>query len=352
MPPRKAPSERNTKQELLDAYNGVLGELETKRAQELNPEKRQEAKKTQEAVATATSLTPETAVTALLEIRGKISQTLSSLADQIAAETGKFVTIQNAIKAKESEVRELFGIEKAATSLAALIEAERQKSLQLEEEYEKKKAALQEEVETARTAWTTEKRLHEQEIKDREASEKKTRERQTEEFTYNFNREKQLSTQKLKDELMALEKELAGKKEAAEKQFTEREKILHAAESELAELRRLTAAHKGQIETAVSQAVQSATDRLKADYTAREALAKSQADGERKVLEARIKALEQAVAEQTATTTRATTQLETAYQKVQEIAIRAVEGSQNAKQLSDLQKLLAETGRKTTSEKP
>jgi hypothetical protein len=44
-------------------------------------------------------------------------------------------------------------------------------------------------------------------------------------------------------------------------------------------------------------------------------------------------------------------QLEAAYQKVQEIAEKAIEGSSQAKSLADLQKLLAEQGRKSPAEK-
>ena len=53
--PAKKLSEKNTKQEMLDAYQSVVKQLEEKRTTELNPEKRIEEKKCQEAVKVAES---------------------------------------------------------------------------------------------------------------------------------------------------------------------------------------------------------------------------------------------------------------------------------------------------------
>jgi len=52
-----------------------------------------------------------------------------------------------------------------------------------------------------------------------------------------------------------------------------------------------------------------------------------------------------------AANTKLAQQLEAAYQKVQDIAEKTVEGTSQAKSLADLQKLLIEQGRKGREEK-
>jgi len=57
--PPKTLSEKNTKQEMLDAYRAVVRQLQDRRAAELNPEKRLQEKQADEAVAVAAELAPD-----------------------------------------------------------------------------------------------------------------------------------------------------------------------------------------------------------------------------------------------------------------------------------------------------
>jgi predicted RNase H-like nuclease (RuvC/YqgF family) len=74
-------------------------------------------------------------------------------------------------------------------------------------------------------------------------------------------------------------------------------------------------------------------------------------DGERNVLNTRISSLEKTVEQQTAQLIKLSQQLETAYQKVQDIALKAVEGSATVKSVAGLQQLMNEQMRKPTQEK-
>jgi hypothetical protein len=69
------------------------------------------------------------------------------------------------------------------------------------------------------------------------------------------------------------------------------------------------------------------------------------------VLTTRIAALEQTVQEQAQRLSGLSQQAEKAYGQVQEIAVRAIEGSGSAKQLANLQQLLAEQARKAAGER-
>ena len=59
--------------------------------------------------------------------------------DQLEGEVSRFVAVRQAIAAKEKELAELYEIEKAAMSLAALIEAQNQKRADFTTEMETKR---------------------------------------------------------------------------------------------------------------------------------------------------------------------------------------------------------------------
>ena len=206
--PPKTLSDKNTKQEMLDAYRAVVRQLQEKRAAELNPEKRLQEKQAEEAVAVAAELAPDGVERALGNLKADIGQSLAQIAERMASEVTRFKAIQKAVESKERELQELYGIEKAATSLAALIEAQHQKRQDFEIELGRQKEELTREIESTRADWEKEKKSREAEIREREALEKKNREREKEEFAYLFKREQQSVRDKLNDEKTALEKEI------------------------------------------------------------------------------------------------------------------------------------------------
>jgi uncharacterized coiled-coil protein SlyX len=69
------------------------------------------------------------------------------------------------------------------------------------------------------------------------------------------------------------------------------------------------------------------------------------------VLTTKIDSLTKTVTEQSEQIARISQQLEKAYQKVQDIAIKAIEGSSNFKSMTSFQQLLTEQARKQPQEK-
>ena len=308
-------------------------------------------KQAEEAVAVAADLAPDGVERALGNLKADIGQSLAQIAERMASEVARFKAVQRAVKSKERELQELYGIEKAATSLAALIEAQHQKRQDFEIELDRQKEELTREIESTRADWEKEKKNREAEIRERDAIEKKNREREKEEFAYVFKREQQAARDKLNDEKATLEREILAKRESAAKELAEREKAVAAQEKELAELRQRVTAFPKDLESAVDRAVKEASERLKADAKSREELLRKEFEGERNVSAARNEALEKMSKDLSDQNTKLAKQLEAAYQKVQEIAEKAIEGSSQAKSLADLQKLLAEQARKAPAER-
>src|SRR6266576_1754432 len=253
--PIKKLSDKSTKQEMLEAYQSLAKQLEEKRAAELAPERRLEEKRTEEALKVAAAIAPDGIDREIGGLKAEIGKMLADVSDRLAAESARFRNVQKAVESKERELKELYGIEKAAVSLAALIEAQNQKRADFETQMAREREELQAEMDAKHAAWEEEKRVHEAEVKERDAAEKKAQERAREDFTYNFKREQQTIKDKLTDEKIALEKEIKLKRETADKEFAEREKAIVEKERELSDLRAKAASFPKELEAAVAQGI-------------------------------------------------------------------------------------------------
>jgi hypothetical protein len=117
----------NTKQEMLDAYNTVLKQLEAQKELDLKPEKKLEEKKTKEVIQVADSLSTEGIARETSNLKIEAGKMLAQISDRMEEEINRYKTIQNAVTLKEKELHELYEIEKSAMTLAALIESQNQK---------------------------------------------------------------------------------------------------------------------------------------------------------------------------------------------------------------------------------
>jgi len=341
----------NTKQEMLEAYSAILRQLEAQREAELKPEKKLEEKKAKEVTQVAESLSSEGVAKEISNLKIETSKTLAQISDRLEEEVNKFRAIQSAIALKENELQELYEIEKSAVALAALIESQHQKRQAFELEMAEKKETLSQEIEALRAQREQEKKEYEEEVRERDTAEKKKRDRDKEEFEYSFKREQKLTKDKFEDEKAKLEKEILIKKEQMEKELKAREEVIAEREEELNELKKRVAAFPKEMETAMGKAIKEATDRLTLEAKNREELQKREFIGEKNVLTTRIESLERIAKEQSEQITKLTQQLEKAYQQVQEIAVKTIEGSSTVKSFANLQQWISEQTRKTPQEK-
>lgn len=341
----------NTKKEMVEAYNALLRQLEEKEEAALKPEKKLEEKKKSEVVAVAASLSTEGVAKEINSLKLEINNALAQISEKLEQEVQKFQSVQKAIAFKERDFQEVYEIERAAATLAALIEAQNQRRLDFETEMTARKEQLDREIKVMRLEWEREKKEHEAQTRERDAEEKKSRERQKEEFAYAFERERRLATDKFHEQKANLEKELRQWKEETEKALMARERDVTAREGKLTELEQAVQSFPEELEAAVARAVKEATERLKAEAKNREELVKKEFDGERNVLTTRIASLEKTTEQQNEQIAKLSQQIEMAYQKVQDIALKAVEGSSAYKSLAGLQQILSEQARGAAQEK-
>jgi len=341
----------STKKELLDAYLSALKQLEEKSKTELQPQKMAEEKKKTEAIKKADELSLEGVAGAIGALKLEMSRILTQLSDRLENEVNNYKNIQSAIALKNQELKEIYDIENSASTLAALIEAQKQKRREFEEQIARDEETLMNEVREARKKWTEEEKQHELTMKERAQLEQKMREREREEYIYNFNREQKLEKDRFEDLKAKLEKEMALKKEEVERELSQREKMIAEKEAEVADLREKVMNFPKQLEVAVAKAVKETTENLKVQAKSREDLLLKEFEGEKNVLNTKMAILEKLAAEQGEKIKELSDKLEKAYGKIQDVAVKAIEGASQAKSFTDLQRILAEKPLKAPLEK-
>ena len=342
---------RPPRQQVLEALAEAEKTVSERREAQAKPEEKIEARAVAQAVAAADELSTEGVVKSIGELKSVVGKMLTQLSDRLEEQVARYVQIQRAIVAKDGELKEIYEIQRSASTLAALLEAHERQRSQLETELAELKQRIEREIEETRSQWDHEKKQRETESRERDAAELKRREREKEEYRYAFAREQQQARDQFADEMAKAHKDLAERKAAADRELQEREQAVKTREDELATLRQRVEAFPKELEAAVARALKEATARQQQDAAAREELLKREFAGEKNVLTTRIHSLDQTVKEQSEQIARLLGQAEKAYGQVQEIAVRAIEGSASAKQLTNLQQLLADQARKSGAER-
>lgn len=345
-------TEKSTKKELLDAIEHLKKMHESRMSSELNPEKVKEEKRKDEVVKTAEVEVSGSIDSKVKDLQLAFAKALAELGEKLKIEGEKYSELKEAVAFKEAELKAIYDIEQNASTLAALIEAQRRKEedfnaemsrrrQETEKDLEETEAKLQGEIDATRASWEQQKREHDAALKEQKASEEKERARRKEDFEYNFQRECQQRKDKLADELSKSEKEMSQRKESFERQAAEKDAELKAREEKVAQrenlvdaLQKQVDAFPAELDAKVKQAVGDITAKLTTQSESSEKLLRAQLAGEKNVLMAKIEALESVVKSHEKQNSTLYAKLEAAYGNVQDIAVKAVDSS--AKQMKNI----------------
>lgn len=338
-------SMKNTKKEMLDLIETLNYEIKNKEKENLNPEKIKQEAKQKSIVEDSDKIVDAALTTHIHQLKVSINKELTTLSDKLETEAGKYENLKSAIEIKEAELNEIYGVEKATVELVIILEAQKsakndfenemhEKRERLENELIEKKVKLENEIRETKEQWEKEKTALQFIEKETKINIEKERKRENEEYVYQLKRRRQLEENKLTDELSKLEKELALKNDEFNKKYqeksielNEREKDVTEREVKINELQDKVNSFPAELDTSIKSAVQEIKERLTTDFMQKEELLKKGFEGEINVLTAKISAFETLVKEQTKQIEKLNLQQEKAYEKVQDIANKAVSGA-------------------------
>lgn len=246
----------------------------------------------------------------------------------------KYNSVVEAIELKEKELKELYSIEKEAQTLTALINAniDRRKEneicfKELEELYNKKVMILENSYKEMEKELQLKYNAKEKELKnaliDKEAEEKKLRQRNEEEYRYSLERERERENNIWEDEKRLREKALS-EKEAIVKA---REENINILEDQIADLKEIVDDIPNQIEKAKKETEAITKNKLTNKHEAEKELIQKEAQWEKDKSDEKIKDLEIQLSKANSKISELEDNLKCAYREMREMATEAVKSS-------------------------
>jgi hypothetical protein len=321
-----------------ESAGGSLDEIAARlsdREAETSPARRAaQAKREQETLESAASVTAESAVRAIGDLKVTIDSTLDQLSQQLVDQAKKLTAVQEAAAIRRQQLAELYDIEVVAETLAALVRDYEQQQVDFAQEAEARKGDFEREMQEARAAWDKERQRTQEDLATEKARVKKEWQREQEEYEYTLKTRRARDAEEYAKRREALQAQLAEERAKQEKALAERESAVAAREKEFADLQARVQSIDADLQRAVTQAREEATKA--AEERARQAAALKAKDfeGTEKLLLQRIQAMEALVAEKHGRIDELQNELREATVKVRDIAVKAIEGASGAAALT------------------
>lgn len=305
---------KNTKQELFDAYDAALKELERVKALKESPADVMEEKRK----------------LAMEENAAKAVES-SVFSEEI---TQQYKDLQESIESKKAVLKELYDIETNASSLAAIINATKEKQYQLEADYKARKVELDNEYKAEVDKNQAELKemqeaisLARKEVRDARADELDKvhieRKREEEEYAYNLKRQRKIENDAWEDEKAVREKTLNDKEIAANNMFVEAESKL----DELEELREKVAEIPTLIANAEKEGKEAGQKEAAKEYGYKKTMYEKEKEYEIGKLEDKVSMLEEKLAQEESKTVALQEKLDEAYSKMNTLASDTVKAN-------------------------
>ena len=269
-------------------------------------------------------------IDSLSQIQGSFGGAVSNLSEQLIERSTQLEKIKQEIALEKFQLKELYDLEKIEEStIDNLIEQYQINAKKFAEELSQKQEEARQEIETLDKAWSKEQEAHIREIRTRDEEYRKTQQRAKEEYEYNLDLARDLDEEEYYQEKKSREEELELNRQALEKLWSEKEIEIVQQEREYTEAKDKVTAFESQLCNKIKQGKEEGKGigayqaKVKANLRSREI------EGQTKNYELRIESLEQTIRHQGIRISKLSEQLDASLQQVQDLAVKAIEGSSN-----------------------
>lgn len=343
-------TEKNTKTEILSAFDELLKQKKALEAQLLakpaepapSPNGRSNGKAPEPTIAPPPQQKMETIITGLNQLQLGFGGAVSDLSEKLTLEVLKLQELRQAVVGEAQQLEALHNLQAEDCTVGALIQQYEESSKTFSEELRSRRETLTQEITQARKAWTKEQEEHRRSIKERNETFTKTQRRDGEEYTYTLNLERKLSNDEYEQEAARLYRELEELQQTQQKQWAEREKTIRDRETQLTELKAKAEAIPKELEAAIKRAkeegkgIANQQAKVKADLIAKEV------EGQKRTYELRIQSLLETIQAQEARIQTLSNQLDGALKQVQDLAVKAIEGSASVSSFNAVKEIALE----------
>ncbi len=300
----KRPTEKDTKKVIMEYLAEVEKELAAKKEGKFNPEEVRKAEHKKEVAVKAEAIVE----------RGILNQEILD----------EYNGLKEDIENKKIDLKNLYGIDVKAETLAALIESN---NIELETFTAAKDALIAEkqaEINKLQIEYNEKKDALDKQYKEDKAEVDKQLLRDKADAKYDLAQTKKTENDEWADEKKEREAELAGR----EADVAEREEAVSGKEEEIAALKAEVEALPQKIAIAQKKAEDDAQKRMNTILEDKEAALKKEVELDKKLLEQELETLKKQLAAERENVATLTTKLDGAYTKINELATNVARSSQ------------------------
>jgi hypothetical protein len=350
------PTDKNTKAEILAAYSQLAEEKKVLESEVKNIHKQSSAPAPTAKVTKEVVKDEPTPIMNAVPVRDKLNYTIGSLdslqlgfgaavselSEKLATEAAKLAEIRESVTAEITDLQVLHNLAVNEDTFEELIENYQTSSKAFGEELRLRQEAAEQEVQTLTKTWNKEQEQNGITVKERVELDRKNSQREVQEYKYNLDLTRKLDREQHEQQQAVLYYELAETKEIQSKNWSERELVLAEREKSFHEAKDKVAAFVQDKEKAIDKAkgegkgIATYQAKIKSDLSAKEV------EGQKRFYEGRIESLEDTIANQGERLNSLSKQLESALKQVQDLAVKAIEGSANANSYQTLKEITLE----------
>jgi hypothetical protein len=173
---------KNSKSEILEAYEEALQALE-----EIKKLNKQDAKREQEKQTTISNASQNTAnsiVQELANLKLEIVKSLEGVENSLLSEHKKLSVLQEALKLQGEDLEDLHQIKMTANTFEALLQAQKQKKEAFDKAMLEQTQSFEQELSQKRLLWKQEQEQVTTTWKEQENQQKKLRQREEDDYVY------------------------------------------------------------------------------------------------------------------------------------------------------------------------
>jgi hypothetical protein len=350
--PTKRVNSKNTKAEILNAYQELEKEYQELQAKKsaspvitppvvktTPPKTTVAAAKTE---ANAAQAPMDEVITTLGQMGEKFNLALSHLSTNMLVEAAALKNVRTTVEAENARLKNLYQLEIEDDSLGILVKKYIDTAEQTQETLKQKRDDADKRWLEKTQAWETEKEETLQGLQEQSNLEKKTQNREETEYRYDLTLKRSLSKEEEAEQKKQQQQALDELEENTKKAWEEREKTLAQREKEFEESKAKVEGFPKELEQAIKKAkdvgigIARNQAKIKADLAAQEFAS------EEHVFQLKIGSLEEQVAHQQEQIDKLSKQLENALKQAQELAVKAIEGSSNQSSFDALKEIALE----------
>lgn len=269
-------------------------------------------------------------IRSLEQIQGNFGGAVSNLSEQLIAEAKELEAVRKAIASETQSLEDLHQLTDIDEStIDFLLDQYQASTSKFTEEYEQQQTETQREIETLKQQWTKEQQTEQKLVKARNEEYRKNQQREQEEYQYNLDLARDLDQSEYVQQQKLLHEELAETRQQIEQQWDGKETTIAQLEAEYAIASAKVKAFESQLENKIKQGTEEGKGigiyqgKIKTDLREREI------EGAKQNYQLRIESLEQTIQHQASRISKLSQQLDSSLQQVQNLAVKAIEGTSN-----------------------